>query len=63
MLEIENLSKIYGDSENSVKALDNITLSIEEGELVAIIGKSGSGKTTLLHIIAGIDNATSGTVE
>ena len=62
VLEITNLSKVYGNSENSVKALDGIDLSVEDGELVAIIGKSGSGKSTLLHIIAGIDTPTKGNI-
>ena len=62
VLEITNLSKVYGCSENSVKALDGINLSVEDGELVAIVGKSGSGKSTLLHIIAGIDTPTNGEI-
>ena len=62
VLEITNLSKVYGNSENSVKALDGINLSIEDGELIAIVGKSGSGKSTLLHIIAGIDTPTNGNI-
>ena len=62
VLEITNLSKVYGNSENSVKALDGINLSVEDGELIAIVGKSGSGKSTLLHIIAGIDTPTNGNI-
>lgn len=62
VLEITNLSKVYGCSEISVKALDRINLSVEDGELVAIVGKSGSGKSTLLHIIAGIDTPTNGEI-
>ena len=62
VLEITNLSKVDGCSENSVRALDGINLSVEDGELVAIVGKSGSGKSTLLHIIAGIDTPTNGEI-
>ena len=62
ILKIENLCKVYGKGENKVKALDNISLTIEKGEFTAIIGSSGSGKSTLLHIIAGVDVPTSGKV-
>jgi len=62
MLEICNLCKVYGKADSTVKALDNINLSVEEGELIAVVGKSGSGKSTLLHIIAGIDTPTTGHV-
>jgi putative ABC transport system ATP-binding protein len=62
ILKIENLCKIYGKDENQVTALDNVSLSIEKGEFVAIIGASGSGKSTLLHIIGGVDEPTSGKV-
>lgn len=62
ILRTENLSKIYGKGENEVKALDNISLSIEKGEFIAIIGPSGSGKSTLLHILGGVDKPTSGKV-
>jgi putative ABC transport system ATP-binding protein len=60
ILKIENLTKIYGKGENEVKALDNVSFSIEKGEFVAIIGPSGSGKSTLLHILGGVDRPTSG---
>lgn len=60
ILEIENLSKTYGKGETQVKALDNVSFSVEQGEFVAIVGPSGSGKSTLLHILGGVDTATSG---
>lgn len=62
ILKVENLSKIYGKGETSVKAIDNISFSVEEGEFVAIIGPSGSGKSTMLHILGGVDRPTSGKV-
>ena len=62
ILRVENLSKIYGKAETEVKALDNISFSIEKGQFVAIIGPSGSGKSTLLHILGGVDKPTSGKV-
>lgn len=62
ILKVENLNKIYGKGENQVKAVDNISFSIEKGEFVAIIGASGSGKSTLLHLLGGVDRPTSGKV-
>ena len=62
ILKIESLSKIYGEGENQVKALDNVSFSIPKGQFVAIIGPSGSGKSTLLHILGGVDRPTSGKV-
>ena len=62
ILRIENLSKVYGSGETAVKALDNISFSVEKGEFVAIIGASGSGKSTLLHLLGGVDRPTSGKV-
>ena len=62
VLKVENISKIYGENNNLVKALDNISFTINEGEFIAITGASGSGKSTLLHILGGIDKPTSGQV-
>ncbi|MBI6871773.1 ABC transporter ATP-binding protein [Clostridium aciditolerans] len=61
-LKIENLCKVYGKGENQVAALDHVSLTIEKGDLTAIIGSSGSGKSTLLHSIGGVDVPTSGKV-
>lgn len=62
ILRVENLSKVYGEGENQVKALDNVSFSVPKGQFVAIIGPSGSGKSTLLHILGGVDRPTSGKV-
>lgn len=62
ILEAKNLKKYYGSGNNQVKALDGVSLQVEEGELVAIVGCSGSGKSTLLHMLGGLDYPTSGTV-
>ncbi len=62
VIDINNLTKIYNESEVKVKAVDNISLSFEEGEFAAIVGPSGSGKTTLLNMIGGLDNATEGKI-
>lgn len=62
ILKVENLSKTYGKGENEVKAVDNISFSVEKGEFVAIIGSSGSGKSTLLHMLGGVDRPTEGKV-
>lgn len=62
ILKVEHLTKIYGTGESEVKALDDVSFSVEKGEFVAIIGASGSGKSTLLHLIGGVDRPTSGKV-
>ena len=62
ILKVENLCKTYGKGENEVKAVDNVSFSVEKGEFVAIVGASGSGKSTLLHLLGGVDRPTSGKV-
>ena len=62
LLRIEHLTKVYGNGENEVRALDDISFSVPKGQFLAIIGPSGSGKSTLLHILGGVDRPTSGTV-
>lgn len=62
ILDVKNLSKTYGNGDTLVKALDNVSFSVNQGEFVAIIGPSGSGKSTLLHILGGVDKPTSGSV-
>lgn len=62
ILETINLKKYYGSGDNQVKALDGVSLQIEEEELTAIVGCSGSGKSTLLHMLGGLDHPTSGSV-
>ena len=62
ILKVENLTKTYGKKDTEVKALDNISFSVNKGEFIAIVGASGSGKSTLLHLIGGVDKPTSGKV-
>jgi putative ABC transport system ATP-binding protein len=62
ILQIKNLSKIYGKGETAVTALDDISFSVKKGEFVCIIGPSGSGKSTLLHLLGGVDRPTNGEV-
>ncbi len=62
ILVAEHLKKYYGEGETLVKALDDVSLQVERGEFVSIIGTSGSGKSTLLHMLGGLDNPTEGTV-
>lgn len=62
ILKVENLVKTYGEGDNIVNAVDNISLSVNKGEFVAIVGASGSGKSTLLHLLGGVDRPTSGKI-
>ena len=62
VLEVNNLTKIYGDGDNKVKALDDVSFSIERGQVVLIVGSSGSGKSTLLNMIGLLDSPTNGNI-
>ncbi len=62
ILRVENLTKIYKNGSNEIRAVDNVSFSVEKGDFVAIIGASGSGKSTLLHLIGGVDRPTNGKV-
>jgi len=61
-LRVENLKKYYGEGDNQVRALDDVSFSVDKGQFVAIVGASGSGKSTLLHLIGGLDTPTEGKV-
>src|SRR5512146_2176982 len=60
ILKVNNLSKVYGKGDTQIKALDNVSFSVEKGEFVSIVGPSGSGKSTLLHILSFLDRPTGG---
>ena len=62
ILKVENLVKKYGQGENEVVAVNDMSFSVEQGEFVAIVGSSGSGKSTLLHMLGGLDRPTEGKV-
>ena len=62
VLELQNVSRIFGEGDAQVKALDDVSLSIRRGEFVLIVGSSGSGKSTLLNMIGLLDKPTSGKV-
>jgi len=62
ILEVNQLSKVYGKGEMEVRALDDVSFTVKKGELVCIVGPSGSGKSTLLHLLGGVDVPTSGQV-
>ncbi|HIX73413.1 MAG TPA: ABC transporter ATP-binding protein [Candidatus Anaerobutyricum stercoripullorum] len=62
ILRVEHVSKIYGEGETEVRALDDVSFSMEKGELAAVVGRSGSGKSTLLHILGGVDRPSDGKV-
>ena len=61
-ISIKNINKIYGSGESEVRALDNVSVDIEKGEVCVILGPSGSGKSTLLNMIGGLDHVDSGTI-
>lgn len=62
ILSTDNLRKIYGKGESEVHALDGVSIRVEKGEFVAVVGTSGSGKSTLLHMLGGLDRPTEGKV-
>lgn len=63
MIEVDAVSKVYGKKKNAFTALDDVSFTIPDGEITAIIGKSGSGKSTLMHVMSGLDHTTSGSVK
>ena len=62
IVRLENVTKVYGQGDAVVRALQDVTMSVEKGETMAIVGASGSGKSTLLHMIGGVDTPTSGKI-
>ena len=62
IVEMKNVTKIYGEKENQVLALHNVSLNIEKGSVVSIVGASGSGKSTLLNIMGGVDTPSDGSI-
>lgn len=62
LIQAENLTKVYGTGETAITALDHANLSVNPGELVAVMGPSGCGKSTLLHLLGGLDRPTKGSV-
>lgn len=62
VLQVKDLKKYYGNKPNIIKALDGVSLTVEKGEFIAVVGPSGSGKSTLLHMIGGLDTPSSGNI-
>ncbi len=63
LLSVEHLSRVYGAGDTAVRALDDVSFTVDAGEFIAIVGSSGSGKSTLMHLMGGVDRPTSGTVK
>ena len=62
MIEVKDITKVYGKKKNTFTALSNVSFTVPDGEVTAIVGKSGSGKSTLMHVMSGLDHATEGAV-